>query len=112
MRVTSNPNISADTQNTANSAQSAKKAGKASGEKDSKSSDRVSGTAIEGDTRPEISARAKELASAKAAATSAPDVREAKIAELKERIAAGKYNVDPKAVADRMVDEHLSSGIG
>jgi negative regulator of flagellin synthesis FlgM len=109
MRVTNNPNISADTQNTASSA---KKAGKVSGEKDSKSSERVSGTEIEGDTRPEISARAKELASAKAAATNAPEVREAKIAELKERIAAGKYNVDPKAVADRMVDEHLSSGIG
>jgi len=112
MRVTNNPNISADTQNTAHGAHSTKRADKASGEKDAKSSDRVSGTEIEGDTRPEISSKARELASAKAVATSAPDVREAKIAELKERIAAGKYNVDPKAVADRMVDEHLSSNIG
>jgi negative regulator of flagellin synthesis FlgM len=69
-------------------------------------------TVIEGDSRPEISSKARELSEAKAAATSAPDVREAKIAALKERIAAGKYNVDPKAVADRMVDEHLSSNIG
>jgi negative regulator of flagellin synthesis FlgM len=68
-------------------------------------------TTIEGDTRPEISSKARELAEAKAAATSAPDVREAKIAALKERIAAGKYNVDPHKVADRMVDEHLSSNI-
>jgi negative regulator of flagellin synthesis FlgM len=69
-------------------------------------------TTIEGDTRPEISSKARELSDAKAAATSAPDVREAKIAALKERISAGKYNVDPQAVADRMVDEHLSSNIG
>jgi negative regulator of flagellin synthesis FlgM len=68
-------------------------------------------TSIEGDTRPEISSKARELSEAKAAATSAPDVREAKIAALKERIAAGKYNVDPHKVADRMVDEHLSSNI-
>jgi negative regulator of flagellin synthesis FlgM len=109
MRVTNNPNISADTQNTAHGA---KKSGKVSHEKDSKNAERTSGTEIEGDTRPEISSKARELASAKAAASGAPDVREAKIAELKERIAAGKYKVDAKAVADRMVDDHLSSGIG
>jgi negative regulator of flagellin synthesis FlgM len=112
MRVTNNPNISADTQNSANSAQSAKRTGKASSEQSSKANDRASSAPIEGDSRPEISSKARELATAKAAASAAPDVREAKIAELKERIAAGKYNVDAKAVADRMVDDHLSSGIG
>ena len=59
---------------------------------------------------PEISARARDMSKAKELATSAPDVREEKIAELKKRIAAGSYNVDSHAVADRMVDEHLKTG--
>lgn len=63
-----------------------------------------------GDAKTEISPKAKEMATAKAAATSAPDVREEKIAELRRRIAEGKYKVDPQAVADRMVDDHLAVG--
>jgi negative regulator of flagellin synthesis FlgM len=59
---------------------------------------------------PEISARARDMSKAKELAMSAPDVREEKIAELKKRIAAGTYNVDSHAVADRMVDEHLKTG--
>ena len=49
------------------------------------------------------------MASAKAAAVAAPDVREEKIQALREKILAGKYKVDPHAVADRLVDEHLST---
>lgn len=64
------------------------------------------------DAKTSISSRAKDAASIKAAADGAPDVREAKIAALRQRIAEGKYNVSPEEVADRMVDEHLSSGIG
>jgi negative regulator of flagellin synthesis FlgM len=61
----------------------------------------------------EISSEARELAHAKHAAAAAPDTREEKIAELKRRIAEGKYHVDANAVADKMVDEHLQmSGIG
>jgi len=61
----------------------------------------------------EISPRSKEFAHAKAVATSAPDVREEKIAELKRRISEGSYHVPSEAVADRLVDEHLKmSGIG
>lgn len=62
--------------------------------------------------RAEISAKGRELARAKEVAMSAPDMREDKIAELKRRIASGSYQVDAKAVADRMVDDHLGSGIG
>ena len=62
--------------------------------------------------RPEISAKGRELAHAKDVASKAPDVREEKIAKLKAMIAANQYKVDPHAVADRLVDEHLSSGIG
>jgi negative regulator of flagellin synthesis FlgM len=64
------------------------------------------------DSRPEISAKGREFAQAKEVAGNAPDVREEKIAKLKAMVDAGKYKVDPHAVADRMVDEHLSSNIG
>ncbi|MGZ3689357.1 MAG: flagellar biosynthesis anti-sigma factor FlgM [Bdellovibrionota bacterium] len=62
----------------------------------------------ESDAKPEISAKAHEFAAAKAAASAAPDVREDRVADLKRRIASGNYNVDADAIADRMVDEHLS----
>ena len=60
-----------------------------------------------GATNAEISERGREVAKAKTTAVSAPEVREAKIAELKSRIEAGKYKVDADAVADRMVNDHL-----
>jgi len=61
----------------------------------------------------DISPRGREMAYAKEVAQAAPDVREEKIAELKRRIAAGQYNVDPDAVADRLVNEHIrTAGIG
>ena len=60
-------------------------------------------------TSAEISQKAREFAKAKAAASSAPDVRAEKIAELKRKIASGEYNVKPDAIADRLVDEHLST---
>jgi len=40
-------------------------------------------------------------------AKSAPDVREDRIAELKKRIAEGKYEVDANKLADKMVSEHM-----
>ena len=64
------------------------------------------------DVKAEISTRGRELLKAKQTATEAPDVREERIAELKRRIQAGAYKVDSAAVADKMVDEHMSSGIG
>lgn len=57
----------------------------------------------------DISARGKDMAKAKDVASAAPDVREDKIAELKKRIAEGKYNVAPEKIADKLVDEHLAS---
>lgn len=55
----------------------------------------------------EISSKGKEFARAREIAAKSPDVREEKIAELRRRIAEGKYSVDNKAVADRLVDEHI-----
>ncbi len=60
-----------------------------------------------GDVKAELSAKGKDFAKAKSIASSAPDVREEKIAELKRRLAAGGYHIDANAIADRMVHEHL-----
>ncbi len=85
----------------------ARKTAKEQAAEQSKKADRPSAEAIAGSVKTEISPRAQELAKAKAVATSAPDTREAKIAELKARIAEGRYKVDNEAIADRMVDDHL-----
>jgi len=60
----------------------------------------------------EISAKAKEFVQAREVAAKAPEVREDRIAELKKKIASGNYQVNAQAIADKMVDEHMSSGIG
>ncbi len=59
-----------------------------------------------------ISSKAKEMAKVKEAASNAPDVREEKIAELRKKIAEGRYKVDAEAIADKMVDDHLRADIG
>lgn len=65
-----------------------------------------------GAAKPEISARAREFSQAKDVAAKAPDVREDRIAELKKKIASGNYQVNAQAIADKMVDEHMSTGLG
>lgn len=55
----------------------------------------------------ELSPRAQEAKRIKELAMSAPDVDEAKVAKFRDMIDQGKYKVDAKAIADRMVDEHL-----
>ncbi|KYG63269.1 flagellar biosynthesis anti-sigma factor FlgM [Bdellovibrio bacteriovorus] len=58
-------------------------------------------------SRVELSPRAQEAKRIKELAMSAPDVDEAKVAKFRKLIDDGKYNVDAKAIADKMVDEHL-----
>jgi len=78
-----------------------------------KKAERPSAADIASGAQADISPRAKDLSHAKQVASDAPDVREEKIAELRRRIDAGKYNVNADAIADRMVDEHVSMrGIG
>jgi negative regulator of flagellin synthesis FlgM len=91
-----------------------KKGSKAQEAKESKRTDKgaPTGKASNSDTNTEISGKGKEFALAKAAATGTSDVREDRVADLKRRIADGSYKVNSEAVADRMVDEHLKSGIG
>ena len=93
----------------------AKQTSRATETQKTKKSDQAQGTTqVESDgATTNISPRAREMLQANAAAKSAPDVREEKIAELKRRIAAGSYQVDTDKVADHMVDDHLKmSGIG
>lgn len=84
----------------------AKRAGRSGSAAEPRKADRASGTPVESGARAEISARAREFAKAKEAASSAPDVREERVAELKRRIASGTYEVDADAVADRMIKDH------
>ena len=57
----------------------------------------------------ELSPRAQDAKRIKEIAMAAPDVDEAKVAKFRALIDEGKYKVDAKDIADRMVDEHLES---
>jgi negative regulator of flagellin synthesis FlgM len=54
-----------------------------------------------------VSPKAQEARRIKELALAAPDVDEAKVAKFRQLIDDGKYKVDSKAVADRMVDDHM-----
>ena len=93
----------------AGEASEAKKSGRAQLIEKGKKAQAEKSEASRSDAKAEISAKAKDFAKAKAVAADAPDVREDRVAELKKRISEGKYQVDAQAVADRMVDDHLSA---
>ena len=57
----------------------------------------------------QLSDRAQEAKKIKELALSAPDVDTAKVEKFRKLIDEGKYIVDSKGVADRMVDEHLAT---
>lgn len=57
--------------------------------------------------RVDVSSRAMDAKKIKDIAMASPDVDEAKVAKFRKLIDEGKYKVDSKAVADRLVDEHL-----
>jgi negative regulator of flagellin synthesis FlgM len=56
----------------------------------------------------DVSPKAQEAKKIKELAMAAPDVDEAKVARFRQMIDEGKYKVDAKAVADRLVDEELA----
>ncbi len=55
----------------------------------------------------DLSARAQDVRQAKELAMATPDVDQAKVEKFRKLIDEGKYKVDAKSVADRMVEEHL-----
>lgn len=69
--------------------------------------DVLSSSSLGESSRVELSPKAQEAKRIKELAMSAPDVDEAKVAKFRKLIDEGKYNIDAKAIADKMVDEHL-----
>ena len=56
-----------------------------------------------------VSSKGKDYQTAKKAA--APDIREEKVAALKEQIAFGSYNVSAQEIADSVVSKFFDSSI-
>ncbi|OFZ31635.1 MAG: flagellar biosynthesis anti-sigma factor FlgM [Bdellovibrionales bacterium RIFCSPHIGHO2_01_FULL_40_29] len=57
----------------------------------------------------DISERSHDIQRIKDLAKASPDVDQAKVDKFRKLIDEGKYKVDAKAVADKMVDEQLMS---
>ena len=86
-----------------------KKAEKTENQKDSKISplSLFESTGAEA-TTVAVSPRALEAKKIKEMAMAAPDVDQAKVEKFRKLIEEGKYKVDAKAVADKMVDDELN----
>ncbi len=52
-----------------------------------------------------ISAKSREIQKLESVIASTPDVREDKVAKLKEKIEKGEYRVDPREVARKILQE-------
>jgi negative regulator of flagellin synthesis FlgM len=59
------------------------------------------------DTIVNLSSTSKEVQTANEIIASEPDVREDKVAELKAKVESGNYDIDHKAVADKIVDSFI-----
>lgn len=59
------------------------------------------------DTIVNLSTASKEVQTAREIIASEPDIREDKVAELRERIESGNYTIDQKAVADKIVESFI-----
>ncbi len=57
----------------------------------------------------EVSQTAQDYQTAKAAVANVSDVREDKVAGLKDAIASGSYNVSAQEIADKMVSRYFDS---
>lgn len=58
----------------------------------------------------QVSDRAQEAKRIKELAKAAPDVDMQKVEKFRALIDSGKYKVDAREIANRMVDEHLEAG--
>lgn len=61
--------------------------------------------------RVEISQLGKDFQIAKQVVAQAPDIRQDKVNELKQRMASGTYNVSLVEVADKMVESYFNKSI-
>jgi negative regulator of flagellin synthesis FlgM len=55
-----------------------------------------------------LSTKSKEMQLVKSAVADAPDVREQKVAQIKQAIADGQYKIDPKKIADKFIGSLIS----
>ena len=60
-------------------------------------------------SRVDVSPRAMEAKKIKELANSAPDVDMQKVEKFRKLIDEGNYKVDAKAIADKMVDDHMET---
>ena len=58
-----------------------------------------------------ISEAAKKVQEARAQLNDIPDVREDKVAELRNQIQNGTYQVDAEKTADKLLKEHLRNAV-
>ena len=65
-----------------------------------------SGSSSQGD-RVQLSERSREMAKAAETLASTPDIRQQKVAEIKERIQNQEYRVDADKVAHKMITDFL-----
>lgn len=70
------------------------------------------GSAGSAATKLELSQRSQDLKNIRELATAAPDIDQAKVEKFRRMIDEGKYKTDAKAIADKMVDEHLFAAGG
>lgn len=59
----------------------------------------------------EISQSAKDYQVARKAVSESPDVREDRVAQIKEAIASGTYNVSSQEIAEKMVSNYFDFSI-
>lgn len=75
---------------------------------DKKSAKVADGLSVPSSDALQISGAAKKTAAIAQSLKEMPDVRQAKIAELKARIADGSYNVSGKDIAEKVVNSALN----
>jgi negative regulator of flagellin synthesis FlgM len=67
------------------------------------------GAKVKGGETVVFSERAKDIQKAKEIAHTTPEVRTEKVAELKEQIENGKYRVDSKDIAEKMLKDIVTN---
>ena len=67
----------------------------------------VTNAAAKPEEKVDLSTKAKDIQQARTALNSTPDVREAKVQEIKTQVDMGTYNVNAGKIADKMVNESI-----
>lgn len=114
MKISNQPQAQAQIQNsTAGGAKGKAGASKVGSAADGITNSKPSAVDAEamGAAKLELSPKAREIARAKELAKAGPDVDEAKIAKFQGLIDSGKYKVDARSVADKLVDEHVKNAM-